>query len=70
MADLLLWQELPTLLNSNQDFQQSLQLLQKEEKNDCKYNKQIIATNKWYFAAQLEYNQILSVKYKTLNLDT
>lgn len=67
LADLLLWQELPVLFANNIQLQHSLTWLKPTQ--NCHNKYKLIAAVRWYWTAQLEYNQVFNSSYKILNLD-
>jgi hypothetical protein len=70
LADLLLWQELPQLFANNNVLQTSIfDLNNAKHPIGCHNNSPLIGTIRWYWAAQLEYQQALGMQYKILNLD-
>jgi 4-amino-4-deoxy-L-arabinose transferase-like glycosyltransferase len=69
LADLLLWQELPQFVADNSQLQQSLTILHNQKLDKCIAKQRLIATNKWYWTAQLEYHHVFPKEIKVLNLD-
>ncbi len=67
--DLLLWQELPNLLKKNISINHTIDnALQQKQNPRCSTKKPIIATLRWFWAAQLEYHGLFPGT-KIINLD-
>lgn len=68
-TDLLLWEELPSLIQENRALKLMLsKALARKQSPQCSVHQPIIATFRWYWASQIEYTQLFSGA-KILNLD-